>query len=233
MQCSARYKRNEYLQQSRVEKATKRARKLEKCRKKNPLQPPGYCEEKVPREGEPVLKRMKMMGPVPTMDDMYNRQSQEVPMHMRCDACQAIVHQGALALEKAYAERKKDDKVSLLTIETIEDLCLDLHLWTMEYGYSPTASGVNSLTGPGVFWSDYWHDEDGDAVVPQTQHSDGIGRRLASACSAVLLGTSPDEEEIAQTVLEQMDAGINSTAALRKLACEGDEQPCAPAEARR
>jgi hypothetical protein len=73
--------------------------------------------------------------------------------------------------------------------------------------------------------SDHWEDEDGEMVVPQTQHSDGIGKKMSAACMAVLLGASPDEEEIASAVLEGADAEA-ATAALRKLACEGAEQPC-------
>lgn len=209
----------------RADNEAERARKLEKCRRKNAGGPPEYCERKVARKADPVLKRMKMMGPEPTKDDAYNQVQPEVPMHMRCDACQAIVHQGALALSKAFAERKRDDKVTLLTIETLEVMCSNHSMWIYDYGYAATPSGVNSLIGAGVATSEHWTDEDGDVVVPQTMHSDGIGKRMQSACLGVLLGVAPDEEEIATAVLDAADTAAAATA-LRDLACSGPDQPC-------
>lgn len=254
--------RKESVDNMREENKAKRAKKVAKCMKKGHTLE--ECELKTPASAEPQIRRMKMMGPHVTEDDQYNRQAPEVPMHMRCDACQAVAHQGATALAKALAERKKDDKVSLLTIETLETTCYNMSMWMYDYGYSPGSDGINALVGPGVSVSKEWwaaartpsrhrrparrraaagprpscpphacratrYDEDGDLVVPNTQHSDGIGRRMGTACSALLLGVSPDEDEIASLVLGSMgQAGDEAPPVLlRKLICDGADQPCA------
>jgi hypothetical protein len=216
------------LEEARAEKEAKTAKKIRRCLQKG-KKSPEECEAIAAKEaakGQPQLHRMKMMGPHPTEDDQYNRQAPEVPTHMRCDACQAVVYQGSKAVAAALASRKRDDKVSIVTIEALETLCYNMTLWMYEYGYAPGPNGENLFIGAGVHTSEHW-DEEGDLVVPQTSHSDGIGRRLSSACAAVLLGASaPDEDEIANIAIDYQDAD-GAAAALRAIACEQPGQPCA------
>jgi len=229
--------RQNAVEDAKAEKDGKISRKLEKCLDKG-KKSPQQCEadaENARMGNNPAIRRMKMMGPVPTEDDMYNQQAPEVPAHMRCDACQAVAYQGAKGVAEALAARKRDDKVSILTIEALETTCHNVSLWMYGYGYAPGPTGVNLFVGPGVEGRGedaklHWDEDNGDTVVPQTQHSDGIGRRLSSACLSVLLGESPDEEEIAGAIL---GVGVDpsstdkAAAALRAIACEKAGQPCA------
>lgn len=231
--------RRQAVESAKMEKDEKINKKLESCLRKG-KKSPQQCEQAADQarmKNNPNIRRMKMMGPTPTEDDAYNQQAPEVPAHMRCDACQAVVWQGAVAVAAALAARKRDDKVSILTIEALETTCHNTSLWMYEYGYAPGKAGVNLFVGPGVAGREkndplHWEENNGDTVVPQTQHSDGIGRRLSSACLAVLLGESPDEEEIAGAVLEagvEPEATAQAARALRKMACEKPGQPCANA----
>ena len=221
------------LERAYEEKREKIAKKIRKCLKKGGSEEACMkIEQQEMAKGMPAIRRMRMMGPHSTEDDQYNQQSPEVPAHMRCDACQAVTYQAAHSVAAALGARKRDDKVSILTIETLEVTCHNASLWTTEYGYSPGQTGVNMLAGPGIGdGHQHWEENNGDTVVPQTLHSDGIGRRLRDACLAVLLGTAPDEEEIATVVLEEMakggDGPKGAAAALRVLACEQPGQPCA------
>ena len=212
-------------------------RNLEACLRRG-KRPPHKCEQVADNarlRNNPKIRRMKMMGPLPTEDDAYNQHAPEVPAHMRCDACRAVSWQAALSVTSALAKRKQDDKVSVLTIEALETTCHNLSLWMYDYGYAPGPTGVNVFVGPGVAGREnnappQWNERNGDTIVPQVQHSDGIGRRLSSACQAMLLSESPDEEQVARAVLAagvEASAASEAAAALRKLACEQPGQPCA------
>lgn len=167
-------------------------------------------------EGE--FKELFMMQPEVTEDERWR-----LPPHMRCDACHAIAHQGALAIQAALAKTNPDHlQVSLLTLEAIDELCKNTTLWTYSYGISSGKKGVNLLTGDGISKSD--DSLDGNLeVMAQTQHNGETGSKLSGMCASVLSGGDTEEEAIAIALTEAEDP----VATLRELVCEQPGQDCA------
>lgn len=73
-----------------------------------------------------------------------------MPPHLKCAACQASAHQGAIAVSKALHARYKDDLIGVTALEAMQDLCDNTQVWMTEYGLVPTKTGVNAITGPGI-----------------------------------------------------------------------------------
>ena len=61
----------------------------------------------------------------------------QMPTHMKCAACQASAHQGALALSRALSRRSPADPVGVSALEAMHSLCADHRLWTHEYCQLP------------------------------------------------------------------------------------------------
>ena len=65
--------------------------------------------------------------------DLYSLRAKEneeerwsMPAHMRCAACQASAHQGALAVSAALKGMYKGDLVGVTALEAMQSLCRDV-----------------------------------------------------------------------------------------------------------
>jgi len=152
-----------------------------------------------------------------------------MPRHLKCAACQASAHQGALAVAEALRNRYKDDLVGVTALEAMQGLCDNAGKWTSEYGLVPTKTGVNAVTGPGITArKDELLDGQMDLML-QKQHSSELGRKLGEACKAMLLGADLDEDELAAAVMDAEESDDDEAASrtfIRSL-CEQEAQPCA------
>mmetsp|Transcript_10146 Transcript_10146/g.26267 ORF Transcript_10146/g.26267 Transcript_10146/m.26267 type:complete len:524 (-) Transcript_10146:275-1846(-) len=163
--------------------------------------------------------------------DETGRDKMVLPPHLRCAACQASAHQGALAVSDALRRRYKDDLVGLTALEAMEGLCDNAPKWTSDYGLQPTKTGVNTITGPGVTTRQDDLFDGQEDVMLQTQHSQEIGRKLADACREMLLGAELDEAELAATAMKAEESGDEESVSRTfiHLLCEQEGQPCAVA----
>jgi len=141
-------------------------------------------------------------------------------LHMRCPACHAIAHQTEAALNKALAAQKKDDILSLLALETLQEMCGNQSLWTSGYGVQPTKRGENMLFGDGIP-EDKDSFEGNQEVMLQTAHSSETGTRLKHYCEHLLLGADTNMEP------EDIAAAVSSGTDLKSALCFAEGQPCA------
>ena len=117
--------------------------------------------------------------------DLYSlapKQSDEekhiLPPHLKCQACQASAHQGALAMAEALRTRYKEDLVSVTALDAMTSLCDNAGKWTADYGLQPGKKGVNLLQGPGITARRDEAMEGNQELMLQTAHSNDLGRQL-------------------------------------------------------
>jgi len=156
-----------------------------------------------------------------------------LPSYLKCAACQASAHQGAVAVADALRKRYKDDLVGVTTLEAMQDLCDNAGKWTQDYGLQPTKTGVNAITGPGITArQDELLDGNTDLML-QTQHSMDLGRKLGEACKEMLIGADFDEDELAAAVMEAEESADDDAGSrvFIEMLCEREGQACAAAAA--
>jgi len=148
----------------------------------------------------------------------------ELPRHMWCSACEAVAHQGALAVSGALKAMYKGDLVGVTTLEAMQELCQS-GIFMQEYGVVPTKSGMNAFTGPGI--TEVGEGFEGDTgVMLQTAHSNEWGKKLQVACKEYLEGGEADEDELAAAVMEAEKSDPDGAPKVFKaLLCK---QACAP-----
>uniref|UniRef100_A0A7S2J4X2 PDZ domain-containing protein n=1 Tax=Haptolina brevifila TaxID=156173 RepID=A0A7S2J4X2_9EUKA len=145
----------------------------------------------------------------------------ELPRHMWCSACEAVAHQGALAVSAALKAMYKGDLVGVTSLEAMQDLCANGGVFTQEYGVVPTKSGMNAFRGPGI--TEIGEGFEGDtSVMLQTAHSNEWGKKLQVACKEYLEGSEADEDELAAAVMEaeKTDPEGGAPIAFKKLLCQ-------------
>jgi len=150
------------------------------------------------------------------------RNSMQIPSHMRCDACYAISHKivndirdaerrhGKGKWSKSAAEKKR------LRVEqyeqSFEDTCKNAEYWGEYYGVTHRKDGHNYLNGPGL------------TALPQTMHKGQTmslettrrggfwSHRMREYCQQMVYGNEDglDEEEMYSIVYENTPSPRNA-----------------------
>ncbi|KAL1530786.1 hypothetical protein AB1Y20_001682 [Prymnesium parvum] len=150
-----------------------------------------------------------------------------VPLHMRCDACQAVAYQGALAVQHAFLSHGGRGLSSVMALDAVQELCDNVSLWTTKYGVVPTKTGTNALTGDGIQEKVEDSLSQDEHVMMQTRHSNEWGRKMANMCSRFLLSADVDEDELFAAVRSAMPIEEHQAASvLKPLLCDLEGQPC-------